>query len=130
MLARSILSWRSTCLFGVCLIALGLAYFFFDEVTVDRFGSSSVLTVFAYAGLVGVLLASIGLIGWAKQFGRKKRLQMAASVFFAPWIAVFFAYLVDDLNMHGSAGLVFLLLLFAIILTMILLIMAATAKYA
>ena len=128
MSARPIFSWKNTSLLGVCLITLGFAYYLFDEVTIDRFGSS-VLTVFAYAALVGVLLAFIGLTGWATQVGRKKRLRMAASIFFASWIPIFSGYLVDGMNMHGSAGPTVMLVLLAIILTTILLIMAATAKY-
>jgi hypothetical protein len=127
MPARQFLSWRNTGLFGVWLVAIGTAYFFFDEVTADRYGTN-ILEVFGIIGMVGVLLALIGLIGWARQLGKHQRLQMAAWVFFAPWIAVFSGYLVDDLNIHGSAGLALALMFLSIILTIILLVMAAIAK--
>jgi hypothetical protein len=127
MRARQLLSWRNTGLFGVLLITLGTAYFFFDEATNDWYGTD-ILTVFAIIGMLGVLLAFIGLIGWAKRLGKTRRRHLAAMVFFAPWIAAFFGYLVDGLNMHGSAGLVFAILFLAISLTVILLIMAAISE--
>lgn len=127
MVTVPFLTWKNTGLLGVCLITLGITYFFFDEVTTDWYGSS-LLNIFGIAGMVGVILAFIGVIGWAKQLGGKKRRQMAAWAFFAPWIVVLSGYLVDGLNIHGSAGLAFLLIFLAIILTVILLFMAAAAK--
>jgi uncharacterized protein with PQ loop repeat len=78
--------------------------------------------------VLGVPLAFIGLIGWAKQLGKKERVQMAASVFFAPWLLLFPGYLIDGMNVHGSAGPVILLMFIAAILAVVLLVMSAAAN--
>jgi hypothetical protein len=124
MSARSRAFWRITALCGVFLIAIGTAYFFFDEATTDWFGSS-LLDIFGMGAVLGVPLAFIGLIGWAKQLGKKERVQMAAAVFFAPWLLLFPGYLIDGMNVHGSAGPVILLMFIAAILAVVLLIMSA-----
>jgi hypothetical protein len=53
---------------------------------------------------------------------------MAASVFFAPWLLLFPGYLIDGMNVHGSAGPVILLIPIAAILAVVLLIMSAAAN--
>jgi hypothetical protein len=127
MSARSLGFWRSTALFGVFLITIGTAYFFLDEATADWF-SSSLLDIFGMGAILGVPLAFIGLIGWAKQLGKKERVHMAAAVFFAPWLLLFPGYLIDGMNVHGSAGPVILLMFIAATLAVVLLIMSAAAN--
>jgi uncharacterized protein with PQ loop repeat len=127
MSARSPGFWRITALCGVFLITISAAYFFFDEATTDWFGSS-LLDIFGMGAVLGVPLAFIGLIGWAKQLGKKERVQMAASVFFAPWLLLFPGYLIDRMNVHGSAAPVILLMFIAAILAVVLLIMSAAAN--
>jgi hypothetical protein len=127
MSARSLKYWKTTALCGVFLIAIGTAYFFFDEATTDWFGSS-LLNIFGMGAVLGLPVAIIGIIGWAKQLGKKERLQMAAAVFFVPWLLLIPGYLIDGMNMHGSAAPVVLLILIAAILAVVLLIMAAAAN--
>ena len=127
MSARSLKYWKATALFGILLVTIGTAYYLFDEVTTDRFGSSF-LDIFGMGAVVGIPVAFIGLIGWAKQLGKKARLQMAAAVFFAPWLLLFPGYLIDGMNMHGSAAPVIFLILIATVLAVVLLIMAAAAS--
>jgi hypothetical protein len=73
--------------------------------------------------VLGIPVAFIGLIGWAKHLGKKERVQMAAAVFFAPWLLLLPGYLIDGMNLHGSAGPVIFLMLIAAILAVVLLIM-------
>jgi hypothetical protein len=127
MSARSLRFWRITALCGVFLVTIGTAYFFFDDATTDRFGGS-LLDILGMGAVLGVPLAFIGLIGWAKQLGKKARVQMAAAVFFAPWLLLFPGYLIDGMNVHGSAGPVILLMFIAVILAVVLLIMSAAAN--
>jgi hypothetical protein len=126
MFVRSFLSWRNAALLGGLLIVTGVPYFFVDGVV--TYLPSEYFDYFGIGILAGVLLLFVSLIGWAKQHGRQERLKMATVVFLAPCIAAFFGYLADGLNVHGSAGLIFLLAFPAIILTVILLIMAAAAN--
>lgn len=127
MSARSLGFWRITAYCGIFLVTIGIAYFFFDEATTDSFGSN-LLEIFGMGAVLGVPIAFIGLIGWAKQLGRKGRIQMAASAFFAPWLLLFPGYLIDGMNVHGSAGPVMLLMFIAAILAIVLLIMSAAAN--
>src|SRR5277367_5867223 len=126
MSARSFGFWRITALCGVFLIATGTGYYFFDEATTDRFGSG-LMDIFGMGAALGVPLAFIGLIGWAKQLGKKDRVKMAAAVFFAPWLLLFPGYLIDGMNVHGSAAPVIFLMFIAAILAVVLLIMSAAA---
>jgi hypothetical protein len=119
--------WRIAALCGIFLITIGTAYFFFDEATTDWFGNS-LLDVFGMGAVLGVPLAFIGLIGWAKQLGKKERVQMAAAVFFAPWLLLFPGYLIDGMNIHGSAGPVILLMFIGAILGVVLLVMSVVAN--
>jgi hypothetical protein len=127
MSARSLGFWRITALCGVFLTTIGTAYFFFDEATTDWFGSS-LLDIFGMGAVLGVPLAFIGLIGWAKQLGKRECVKMAAAVFFAPWLLLFPGYLIDGMSVHGSAGPVILLMFIAAILAVLLLIMSAAAN--
>ena len=127
MSARSLGFWRITALCGVFLIAIGTACFFFDDALTGWFGNRF-LEILGVGAVLGVLLAFIGLIGWAKQLGKQARLQMAAAIFFTPWLSLFPGYLIDDMNIHGSAGPVMLLILLGTILAVVLLIMAAFAS--
>ena len=127
MSARSLKYWKATALFGIFLVTIGIAYFFFDEATTDWYGSS-LLDIFGMGAVIGVPITFIGLIGWAKQVGKKARLQMAAAIFFAPWLLLFPGYLIDGMNMHGSAAPVMLLILLGTMLAVVLLIMAAVAS--
>jgi hypothetical protein len=108
------------------MVTIGTAYFFFDEAT-TWFGGS-LLDIFGMGAVLGVPVAFIGLIGWAKQLGRKKRVQMAAAIFFAPWLLLFPGYLIDGMNVHGSAGPVILLMFIGAILAVVLLIMSAATN--
>jgi hypothetical protein len=127
MSERSLSIWRTTALFGIFLIAIGMACFFFDEVTNDWYGSS-LLNIFGMGAVLGIPVAFIGLIGWAKQLGSQKRRKMAALVFFAPWLLIVIGLFVDGMNIHGSAGPVIGLVLLGTILAVVLLIMAAAAS--
>jgi hypothetical protein len=127
MSARPLKYWRATALFGIFLVTINTAYFFFDEGTTDWYGSS-LLDIFGMGAVINVPIAFIGLIGWAKQLGKKERRQMAAAVFFTPWLLLFPGYLIDNMNIHGSAGPVMLLILLGTILAVVLLIMAAAAN--
>jgi hypothetical protein len=127
MSARSLKYWKATALFGIFLITIGTGYFFFDEATTDWYGSS-LLDIFGMGAVIGVPIAFIGLIGWAKQLGKKERIQMAATVFFSPLLLIVASYLIDGINIHGSAGPVMCLILLGTMLAVVLLIMAAVAS--
>ena len=86
------------------------------------------MDIFGMGAALGVPLAFIGLIGWAKQLGKKDRVKMAAAVFFAPWLLLFPGYLIDGMNVHGSAAPVIFLMFIAAILAVVLLIMSAAAN--
>ena len=127
MSAQSVGFWKITAFCGIFLVTIGTAYFFFDEATTDSFGNN-LLEIFGTGAVLGVPVAFIGLIGWAKQLGRKGRIQMAASAFFAPWLLLFPGYLIDGMNFHGSAVPVIFLMFIAAILAVVLLIMSAAAN--
>ncbi len=95
---------------------------FLDELSRFRFDVN-----YDYVGLM-VLIGTIGTfsgcIGWARHLGRSGRASMGWLVFVVPWVFLFFGYLVDGLNVHGSAGPVFLLTIPATILAIVLWTMA------
>ncbi len=126
MSARSLKYWRATALFGIFLIATGTASYFFDLIS-DRFGSS-LIDILGMGAVIGIPIAFIGLIGWAKQLGKKARSRMAAAVFFTSWLLLIPGYLIDNMNIHGSAGPVMGLIFLSTILAVVLLIMAAATS--
>jgi hypothetical protein len=96
---------------------------FLDELPHFRFDVD-----YDYVGLmvlIGALGTFSGCIGWARHLGRSGRASMGWLVFAVPWAFLFCGYLVDGLNVHGSAALVLLSGIPATILATVLWIMAA-----
>jgi hypothetical protein len=121
--ARSLQLWRAVALIGASFVAIGIGTMFLDELSRFRFDVD-----YDYIGLValfGTVATFSGCIGWARHLGRSGCASMGWLVFAVPGVLLFFAYLVDGLNVHGSAGLVFLSAIPTTILAIALWIMAA-----
>lgn len=78
--------WRTCAIFGICLTAIGIgsAYFSFFEHLWQE-----LLTLWT-----GLLLASVGLIGWASFLKRWAKIGAAGLVFILPWAG----YLIIERN--------------------------------
>jgi hypothetical protein len=81
--------------------------------------------LFLAALALGVVIWSIGLVGWARRISRGSRVQMAGLVFVSPWIAGLLGYPIAGDNVHGPAVFVMVLIIPASLLAVVLLIMAA-----
>jgi hypothetical protein len=98
---------------------------YFDDVTRSAFEFiSHYFDIFGLMVLIGVLLAFIGCIGWAKYLRKQRRALIAVVVFGLPWAALQFGYPIAGTNIHGP-GPVMLLIIPATILAVVLLIVAA-----
>jgi hypothetical protein len=117
--------WKICSILGVGLIATGITAGYVDIAT--NFGFDFIsrhFGMFILAILVGVVLAFVGLIGWAKQQKSGARVRLAGLVFAAPWIAGMIGYPIAGDNIHGPAALLLLVMVPAAILAVVLLIMA------
>jgi predicted MFS family arabinose efflux permease len=126
--ADSFRRWRVVALVGASLVAVGVGAYFTE---LSRFNFEFIDDYFDFISLialVGGLGAFIGCIGWAKHLGRSGRASMGSVVFVVPWIFLLLGYLIDGLNVHGSAAAVLLLMISAAILAIVLWIMAATSR--
>lgn len=99
---------------------------YFDDVTRSAFEFiSHYFDIFGLMVLIGVLLAFIGCIGWAKYLRKQRRALIAVVVFGLPWAALLFGYPIAGTNIHGPGAPVMLLIIPATILAVVLLIVAA-----
>jgi hypothetical protein len=123
--SKSLTIWGPIAIVGVCLVAVGISVGYIDVATHFRFEFlSDDFDIFLLALLIGVLLAFVGLIGWARHLQSGARARMAGLVFASPWIAGTLGYPIDGFNIHGPSALVLLLIIPASILAVVLLIMA------
>jgi hypothetical protein len=115
--------WRIVTLIGAGLLALAIASYL-DVLTRFRFEFIEYhFEAVGYIGLSGLVLLFVGCICRARYLDKQQCLRMAAVVFFSPWAIAFISYLVDGLNVHGSAALMFLIFP-ATLLALVLLLMA------
>jgi len=84
--------WQAAALIGVLLIIVGIVPAYIEE---NSHFSSELFSKhyehFLSLILIGVVVSSFGLVGWAKQVQRGTRVRMAVLVFIAPWIAALVA---------------------------------------
>jgi len=117
--------WKVISILGGSLIAIGIAAGSVDVATRFEFDFiSRDFGIFILAILVGVVLAFVGLIGWAKRLKRGARARTAGLVFAAPWIGGPLGYPIAGNDLHGPAALLLLVIIPAAILALVLLIMA------
>jgi len=121
--SASPLLWKIGSISGISLIAVGIAAAYVDIATQFDFFSSR-FEAFILAILVGVVMAFVGLIGWAKHLKPGARVRLAGFVFAAPWIAGLLGYPIAGTNIHGRAALLIFVMIPAAILALVLLIMA------
>jgi hypothetical protein len=121
----ALLLWKVGSIFGVSLIAIGVAAGYVDVATHFRFQFlSDDSGTFILAILVGLLLVFVGLIGWAKHLKPGTRARRAGIVFAAPWIALLVGYPIAGNNIHGPGAILLVMIIPATILAVVLLIMA------
>ena len=114
--------WKTTSILGMSFIAIAIAAGYVDVATRFEFDFiSRDFGAFILATLVGIVLAFVGLIGWAKRLNRGARCRTAGLVFAAPWIARLLGYPIAGNNIHGPAALLLLLVIPATILALVLL---------
>jgi hypothetical protein len=118
--------WRLAALAGALFLVLPPVLEWVDSATHFRF--ESIDDHFDEIGLLiplGIVLCFVGCIGWAKRLERTGRASLAFGVFVACCAEVLLGYLIDGMNVHGSAGLIVISLLPMPILIIVLWIMAA-----
>jgi drug/metabolite transporter (DMT)-like permease len=116
--------WKLVALAGVFLIALGTAAFYVDVAAHFRFDCiERNYDAFGMSILVGIGVAFVGFIGWARLCDRQGRGVMAALVFAAPFAALLLGSPIGGTNIHGPSAISMMLTIPATILAVILLIM-------
>ena len=118
--------WRLAAILGALFLVLPPVFEWVDVASHFRF--EFIDDYFDAIGLlipVGIVLCFVGCIGWAKHMDRTGRVSLAFGVFAACCAEVLLGYLVDGMNVHGSAGLIVISLLPMPILIAVLWIMAA-----
>ncbi|HSY35778.1 MAG TPA: hypothetical protein VK814_08520 [Acidobacteriaceae bacterium] len=114
--------WQLVALAGVFLVALGTAAFYVDVAAHFRLDFiEHNYDVFGMSILVGVGVAFVGFIGWARLSDRQGRGVMAASVFAAPFAALLLGSPIDGINVHGPSAISMMLTIPATILAVIVL---------
>ena len=127
--STSISIWRGLTFAGAILVAVGQGGMLLDFT--ERGGSRFIVEhtgLFMLAIPAGILLVFIGAIGWAKHLIRGHRIAMALAVFIVPLAVCILIGLFVGANVHGPFFLFALPLAPALILSLILLLMAAFAK--
>jgi hypothetical protein len=118
--------WQLVSLAGVFLTALGTAAFYVDIAAHFRFDFiEDHYDAFGMSILIGIVIAFVGFIGWARLCDRQRRVVMAALVFIAPFAALLLGSPIGGTNIHGPSAISMMLTIPATILAVILLIMAA-----
>jgi hypothetical protein len=118
--------WRSIALTGACLLAVGIGAGYFDDLTHSRFEyiSEHYDDDFGPAGFIGLLLALVACIGWARHLERRNVRRMAWTVFLAPWAILLLGYPIEGVNIHGYSAFAIMLIFPATLLSVVLGIMA------
>lgn len=126
---NSMAVWKSLAVIGTCLIIIGIGAGYVDVATHLRFDFlSDHFDVFLCALLLGVVLAFVGIVGFAKRKTRGRKGGLAALTFAFPWILGAIGYPIDGFNVHGPSALVLLLIIPASILALTLSIMAISTS--
>ncbi len=113
--------WKSTALLGLVALLVGIGAFFLDLASRFRFDFiEDHYDAFALAAIFRVLTASIGLIGWAGRLRKTQRNSLLGVVIAFPVAVALVGYLIDGLNVHGTAGAVLCLFFASIILGIVL----------
>jgi len=121
--------WKAGAIVGATLTLTAVAAGYVDVATHFRFNFlSDYFGTLLLAGLIGVVMSSVGLVGWARRMGRGSKARMAGLVFISPWIVFLLGYPIAGDNVHGPAMLVVVLMIPAIVLAVILLIMAGLTR--
>jgi hypothetical protein len=121
--------WRNLTIFGGAVVAFGQGATLLDFAAMG--GVDFVdqhFELFMLAIPVGFLLVFIGAICWARHLIRGHRIALAAIVFLAPLSCCLLVGLFVGTNVHGPFFLFFFSLIPALILSVVLLVMAAVAK--
>jgi peptidoglycan/LPS O-acetylase OafA/YrhL len=117
--------WKAMTLIGTFLIAVGGVASYFDVASHFTFDFiTKYYEVFAWIALIGVLMAFIGCIGWAKHLGKERRALTAVTVFCIPWTILLIGYPLVGTNIHGPAVFAMMQIIPTIILSVVLLFMA------
>jgi hypothetical protein len=109
-------------------VVLGLCAMAFDFVTMDQFDLVRYYEYFFAAILVGLLSLIVGLIGWAKQFDRGRRISIGTIVLIAPVLICFVGYLIGGTNVHGPFYLFFLPMIPVGLVALIILLMGVASR--
>ena len=108
------------------MIAIGTSAFYVDVAA--RFQIDFIEQHYGEFGigiLIGLILAFVGCIGWARCCTKQQRASMAAIVFITPLVALLVGSPVDGINIHGPSAITMMLIIPATLLAAILLVMAA-----
>ncbi|HWB33669.1 MAG TPA: hypothetical protein VG714_10885 [Acidobacteriaceae bacterium] len=118
--------WRAVALIGATLAVFPMVFYEIDiashfrfEWIDDYFGEISALIP------LGVILCFIGAIMWAKRVNRSRASSLGFGAFVYAWGVILIGYLVDGMNVHGSAGIAMFVFLPMVLLALILWTMAA-----
>ena len=113
---------------GAGLVVFGLCAIAFDFVTMDQFDLVRYYEYFFLAILAGLLFLIVGLIGWAKQFDRGRRISIGTIVLIASVSICLVGYLIGGTNVHGPFYLFFLPMIPVGLVGLIILLMGATSR--
>ena len=93
---------------GVALVVLALCAIGMDVVTMDQFDLVRCYEYFFLAIVVGLLSLVVGLIGWAKQLDRARRISIGTIALIASATVCFIGFLIGGTDVHGPFYLFFL----------------------
>jgi hypothetical protein len=119
--------WRLVAIGGILIALTGAALLGLDGVF-DWDYNEDVFSAIGLAFAAGIVLACVGLVGWARHLGRKGRYSLGWGLMLATFAVIASGYLIDDMNVHGSAGLVLLTSFTTAVLAITLFIMGGVAK--
>jgi hypothetical protein len=119
--------WRSVAIAGTLLALIAAALLGLDGVFAWDYGEG-VFNTIGLAITVGIVLACVGFVGWARHLGRKGRYSLGWGLLAVTFAAIAIGYLIDGMNVHGSAGPVLLMSFTTTVLAITLFIMGGAAK--
>ena len=119
---------RTVALVGAGLVVLGLGGIALDVFSMDQFDLVQYYEYFLLAILAGILFLIVGLIGWAKQLDRGRRVSIGAIVLIASVSICFFGYLMGGTNVHGPFYLFLLPMIPVGLVGLIILLMGAASR--
>jgi hypothetical protein len=119
--------WQVMAIAGVLLtataaVALGLDGIFDLDI------GNGLIDAIGWAIPGGIVLAAVGIIGWAKHRGRTGRYSLGWGLLVAAFAAIGIGYVIDGMDVHGSAGPVLLISFPTAVLAIVLFIMGGVSK--